>query len=167
MGVDSDDESTDASAAAAIGKIADEALRRAKRALEAKTRECDALRREVDETKAKLDESRANAVAASAASNDALVRALLATTEGRDAASPSGSRGERRRRAAGERSGTSAEARGDRAWRRWWPASDPCPCRRVSSVLVGEPVASGAFERARGIAGASCYGSLTLFLMIR
>ena len=82
MGVDSDDESTDASAAAAIGKIADEALRRAKRALEAKTRECDALRRELDETKAKLDESRANAVAASAASNDALVRALLATTEG-------------------------------------------------------------------------------------
>ena len=82
MGVDSDDESTDASAAAAIGKVADEALRRAKRALEAKTRECDALRRELEETKAKLDESRANAVAASAASNDALVRALLATTEG-------------------------------------------------------------------------------------
>ena len=66
MGVASDDESTDASAAAAIGKIADEALRRAKRALEAKTRECDALRRELDETKAKLDESRANALAATA-----------------------------------------------------------------------------------------------------
>lgn len=82
MGVESDDDATDASTAEAIARVADEALRRAKRALEGKTRECDALRRELEETKAKLEESRANAVAASAASNDALVRALLATTEG-------------------------------------------------------------------------------------
>lgn len=82
MGVESDDDVVDASTAEAIARVADDALRRAKRALEGKTRECDALRRELEETKAKLEESRANAVAASAASNDALVRALLATTEG-------------------------------------------------------------------------------------
>jgi len=69
------------------GKIAetmrrcDEALVTARRALERKERECDGLRLELASVRAALEESRANAARANEASQEALVRALMVTSE--------------------------------------------------------------------------------------
>ena len=59
----------------------DEALVTARRALERKERECDGLRLELASVRAALEESRANAARANEASQEALVRALMVTSE--------------------------------------------------------------------------------------
>jgi hypothetical protein len=71
----------DAEKIAATMRRCDEALVTARRALERKERECDGLRLELASVRAALEESRANAARASEASQEALVRALMVTSE--------------------------------------------------------------------------------------
>lgn len=71
----------DAGKIAATMRRCDEALVTARRALERKERECDGLRLELASVRAALEESRANAARASEASQEALVRALMVTSE--------------------------------------------------------------------------------------
>lgn len=71
----------DAEKIAATMRRCDEALVTARRALERKERECDGLRLELASVRAALEESRANAARANEASQEALVRALMVTSE--------------------------------------------------------------------------------------
>ena len=71
----------DAEKIAATLRRCDEALVTARRALERKERECEDLRLELASARAALEESRVNAARANEASQEALVRALMVTSE--------------------------------------------------------------------------------------
>jgi hypothetical protein len=71
----------DAEKIAATLRRCDEALVTARRALERKERECEDLRLELASVRAALEESRVNAARANEASQEALVRALMVTSE--------------------------------------------------------------------------------------